>query len=110
MSKCYHIVSAGRQTVRKKGKFVRNDSRIENLKQFQTTKHVENTNISCTESSDSHENSQLPPKNLEGSRIVDINILQKQLSDGCTVCGELLNIVNIEEERKIGLSNLWKVR
>lgn len=109
MSKCYPIVSAGRQTVRKKGKFVRNDSRIKNLKQF-TTKHVENTNISCTESSNSDENSQLPLTNLEGSRIVDINLLQKQLLDGCTVCGELLNIVNIEEERKIGLSNLWKIR
>ena len=40
---------------------------------------------------------------FDGSRIIDLLFVIKQLKDGCTVCGELQNIVHLETENIIGL-------
>ena len=37
-------------------------------------------------------------KLFEGSRIIDLLSVIKQLKDGCTVCGELQNVAHLETE------------
>ena len=42
-------------------------------------------------------------KLFDGSRIIDLLFVIKQLNNGCTVCGELQNIAHLETENIIGL-------
>ena len=46
-------------------------------------------------------------KVFEGSRIVDLLFVIKQLKDGCTVCEELHNIAHLETETIIGLASIF---
>ena len=49
-------------------------------------------------------------KLLEGSRITDLLLVIKQLKDGCTVCGELQNIADLESETIIGLASIFYLK
>ena len=40
---------------------------------------------------------------FDGSRIIDLLFVIKQLKDGCTLCGELQNIAHLETENIIRL-------
>ena len=42
-------------------------------------------------------------KLFDGSRIIDLLFVMKQLKDGCTVCGEFQNIAHPQTENIIGL-------
>ena len=46
---------------------------------------------------------------FDGSRIIDLLFVIKQLKDRCTVCGELQNIAHLETENIIGfyLKCVW---
>ena len=44
---------------------------------------------------------------FEGSRIIDLLFVIKQLKDGCAVCGELQNIAYLQTETKIGLASIF---
>ena len=46
-------------------------------------------------------------KLFEGSRIMDLLFMIKQLKDRCTVCGELQNIAHQESETIIGLASIF---
>ena len=49
-------------------------------------------------------------KLFEGSRIIDLSFVIKQLKDGCTVRGELQNIVHLETETIIGLGRIFYLK
>ena len=53
----------------------------------------------------------LTMKNLfEGSRIIDLLFVIKQLKDRCTVCRELQNIAHLETETMIGLASIFYLK
>ena len=47
-------------------------------------------------------------KLFEGSRIIDLLFVIKQLKDGCTVCGELQNVAYLETET--GLASIFYLK
>ena len=49
-------------------------------------------------------------KLFEGSRIINLLLVIKQLKDGCTVCGELQNIAHLETETIIGLASIFYLK
>ena len=49
-------------------------------------------------------------KLFEGSRITDLLFVIKQLKDGCTVCGELQNITDLETETVIWLASIFYLK
>ena len=40
---------------------------------------------------------------FQGCRIIDLKYLISQLEDGCSLCGEALHLVNLEDETRHGL-------
>ena len=49
-------------------------------------------------------------KLFEGSRIIDLLFVIKQLNNRCTVCGELQNIEYLETENTIGLASIFRLK
>ena len=51
-----------------------------------------------------------------GCRIIDLKYLISELEDGCSLCGEVLHLVDLEDETRHGLASLlhqvllWKHR
>ena len=44
---------------------------------------------------------------FQGCRIIDLKYLISQLEDGCSLCGEVLHLVNLENETRHGLASLF---
>ena len=44
---------------------------------------------------------------FQGCRIIDLKYLISQLEDGCSLCGEVLHLVNLEDETRHGLASLF---
>ena len=44
---------------------------------------------------------------FQGWRIIDLKYLISQLEDGCSLCGEVLHLVNLEDETRHGLASLF---
>ena len=49
-------------------------------------------------------------KLFEGSRIIDLLFVTKQLKDGCSACGALQNIAFLESETIIGLASIFYLK
>ena len=47
---------------------------------------------------------------FQGCRIVDLKYLISQLEDGCSLCGEVLHLVNLEDETRHGLASLFYIK
>ena len=47
---------------------------------------------------------------LQGCRIIDLKYLISQLEDGCSLCGEVLHLVNLEDETRHGLVSLFYIK
>ena len=44
---------------------------------------------------------------FQGCRIIDLKYLISQLEDGCSLCGEVLHLVNLEDETRHGLASFF---
>ena len=47
---------------------------------------------------------------FQGCRIIDLKYLISQLEDGCSLCGEVLHQVNLEDETCHGLASLFYIK
>ena len=47
---------------------------------------------------------------FQGCRIIDLKYLISQLEDGCSLCGEVLHLVNLEDETRHGLASLFYIK
>ena len=47
---------------------------------------------------------------FQGCRIIDLKYLISQLEDGCSLCGEVLHLVNLEDETRYGLASLFYIK
>ena len=47
---------------------------------------------------------------FQGCRIIDLKHLIFQLEDGCSLCGEVLHLVNLEDETRHGLASLFYIK
>ena len=47
---------------------------------------------------------------FQGCRIIDLKHLISQLEDGCSLCGEVLHLVNLEDETRHGLASLFYIK
>ena len=47
---------------------------------------------------------------FQGCRIIDLQYLISQLEDGCSLCGEVLHLVNLEDETRHGLASLFYIK
>ena len=47
---------------------------------------------------------------FQGCRIIDLKNLISQLEDGCSLCGEVLHPVNLEDETRHGLASLFYIK
>ena len=47
---------------------------------------------------------------FQGCRIVDLKYLISQLEDGCSLCGEVLHLVNLEDETRHGFASLFYIK
>ena len=47
---------------------------------------------------------------FQGFRIIDLKYLISQLEDGCSLCGEVLHLVNREDETRHGLASLFYIK
>ena len=47
---------------------------------------------------------------FQGCRIIDLKYLISQLEDGCRLCGEVLHLVNLEDETRCGISSLFYIK
>ena len=47
---------------------------------------------------------------FQGCRIIDLKYLISQLKDGCSLCGEVLHLVNLEDETRHGLASLFYIK
>ena len=47
---------------------------------------------------------------FQGCRIIDLKYLISQLEDGCSLCGEVLSLVNLEDETRHGLASPFYIK
>ena len=47
---------------------------------------------------------------FQGCRIIDFKYLISQLEDGFSLCGEVLHLVNLEDETRHGLASLFYIK
>ena len=47
---------------------------------------------------------------FQGCRMIDLKYLISQLEDGCSLCGEVLHLVNLEYETRHGLASLFYIK
>ena len=47
---------------------------------------------------------------FQGCRIIDLKYLISQLEDGCSLCAEVLHLVNLEDETRHGLASLFYIK
>ena len=47
---------------------------------------------------------------FQGCRIIDLKYLISQLEDRCSLCGEVLHLVNLENETRHGLASLFYIK
>ena len=47
---------------------------------------------------------------FQGCRIIDLKSLISQLEDGCSLCGEVLHLVNLEDETRHGLASFFYIK
>ena len=47
---------------------------------------------------------------FQSCRIIDLKYLISQLKDGCSLCGEVLHLVNLEDETRHGLASLFYIK
>ena len=47
---------------------------------------------------------------FQGCRIIDLKYLISQLEDGCSLCGEVLHLVNLEDETRHGLASFFYMK
>ena len=47
---------------------------------------------------------------FQGCRIIDLKYLISQLEDGCSLCGEVFHLVNLEDETRHGLASLFYIK
>ena len=47
---------------------------------------------------------------FQGCRIIDLKYLISQLEDGCSLCVEVLHLVNLEDEIRHGLASLFYIK
>ena len=47
---------------------------------------------------------------FQGCRIIDLKNLISQLEDGCSVCGEVLHLVNLEDETRHGFASVFYIK